>query len=142
MGLVIRELTTEDYPIIFNSWLKSYSKDYVKHKGVPSQIYYQGQHLLIERLLFDGTTLVAVDSEDPNIVLGYCVGTKADDTYIVHYVYVKKDFRGMGIASSILKYAGVTKNSNIVYTHYTPSGAALASKFNAIYHPYILMVGA
>jgi len=142
MGLVIRELTKEDYPIIFNSWLKSYSKEYVKYKNVPNQIYYQGQHLLIENLLSNSTTLVAVDSEDQNIVLGYCVGTKSEDTFVVHYIYVKKDFRGMKIASNILKYAGVTPESNIVFTHYTPSGAALASKFNAIYHPYILMVGA
>lgn len=142
MAFVIREMIKDDYPIIFNSWLKSYSKEYVKHKNVPNAIYYQGQHRLIEHLLASSSALVAVDEEDDNIVLGYCVGSKIDDTFIVHYIYVKKDFRGMNIASSILRYAGVTPESNMVYTHYTPSGAALAQKFNAIYHPYILLLGA
>lgn len=141
MGFVIRQIQKEDYPIIFNSWLKSYSKDFVKHKNVPSHIYYQGQHILIEKLLENSEVLVAADEEDQSIVLGYCVGNIVNDVFVVHYLYVKKDFRGMKIATKMLEFAGVKQDSSIVYTHYTPSGAKFGSKFNAIYHPYILLGG-
>jgi len=138
MALKIRSVEKNDYPLIFNSWLKSLSKSF---SLMDKDMYYQGQHRLIERLLQTSKCHVAVDSEDESIIVGYLVESALQDVNVVHYIYVKKDFRNMGIAENLLENANIHKGSNIIYTHATVSGVALAQVYGAFYNPFLLVGG-
>lgn len=141
MALKIRSVSKDDYPFIFNSWLKSLSKSFTKNNLTDKNVYYQGQHRLIERLLQTSNCHVAVDGDDESIIVGYLIESVEQSVNVVHYIYVKKDFRNMGIAESLLRHANIGRGNNIMFTHATVSGFALAQGYGAFYNPYLLIGG-
>jgi len=138
MSFVIRDLQSSDYPFLFNSWMKSYSKEFLDKKNVPSQIYYQGLHKLIESLLPSCVVKMAVTEDDLDVIIGYVVASSDENVGVVHYVYVKESFRRLGIASQLLASVGIEPDMDSIFTAYTSSGSELAAKFNSLYHPFYI----
>lgn len=71
--------------------------------------------------------------EDPDVILGYIVSSKAN---IVHYTFVKKDWRKFGISNKLLQALELT--DTVEFTHWTDPMAEYVSKHsNFKYNPYL-----
>jgi hypothetical protein len=133
----VRPAYLEDVPFIFATWLRSYRHSSTFAKKISNEIYYSRHHLVIDLILKrEGSkVLVAHPEEDPDIILGYVVTeVQADGAEVVHYTYVKKSFRRMGIAEGLWKE--LDKSKDYAFTHYTTDAEWLTKKYNLTYDPY------
>lgn len=137
----LRIAVREDEPSIYSDWLKSARKARTFH-GVTSQVFYFWMHAIIETLLDDAsvTWLVACASDDPTKIYGWLCGhratTLAGDQSVVHYVYVKKLYRRVGIATNLLeRFVG---DAAIVASSMSEAGRELIGDRIYLFNPFLL----
>lgn len=99
--VVHRTITPRDLPFITNSWLESNRKRAFKY--LDKRVYFHWHHKLLEHLIPTSNVIVACDREDPDRIYGYGVAQSDAPTLLVHFVYVREGWRGVGIGSSILR---------------------------------------
>jgi len=87
-------------PFIYNSSLRSYKGTFPLYL-IDQASYYRVFHNVIEKSINDLGVLVAYNPEDPDHILGYVIGNSAE----IVYVYVKQDYRGLGVATDLIKRA-------------------------------------
>jgi GNAT superfamily N-acetyltransferase len=113
---------------------------------MPPETYYHWHHQIIETLMCDGLCawVLAHAPEDPRFIYGWMCGqmsVRADDgiSPIVHYTYVKKPFRRLGVATALLELFGVNSEVALIATHRTPAGDQVLAgmKAVALYNPYL-----
>ena len=142
--LSIRDVRRSDVPFITSTWLRSFRDEGELCAGIPNTVYYFWHHRLIAQLLSTSYVLVACADTDPDLVLGYAVADvpeNAKGVLVVHYLYVKRSARGVGVARALAKALDDHfRPSVILYTHRTRSGKTLARKYAATYNPYILFI--
>ena len=109
----IRSERSGDRNLILSSWLRSALQFPIWHEGrigspsinlppVGVPLYSQHQSIL-KKILDRSLVLVASDPEEDDHVFGYCVFEKD----CLHWVYVKKDLRRMGLGSYLLARTGL-----------------------------------
>lgn len=139
--VLIRPATLEDRSFIIDSWLRSYRNSEFGRR-IPDDVWYAawGHGGFVEAAVsVPGSVLVACLPSDPSFVYGFRAcgyGYQPDPAMgVLHYVYVKKDFRRAGIARQLL--AGGVYPCGV--THETPAWKAFAAKHGIAYeyrHPY------
>lgn len=130
LPLIIRPPVEQDLNFIFNSWLKSYrNSSFAEH--IPNDIYFTFQKEVIRLLLERSTIFVAVNPEDSSQVYGYLVF----EDNIVHWCYVKFTYRKLGVMRKLLKATGC---DSYLCTHINKNFSNLKTKFNVVYHPWLL----
>jgi hypothetical protein len=122
---ILREANENDVSFIFSSWLKSYRNT---QKYVNSDVYFKGQHDLIELILRTSNVVVICTEDDEESIIGYVV--YRGNT--LHYIYVKSVFRNLGMARQLLSVFDSGKPRQ--FSHFTPAIYFLFS--DAIYNPY------
>ena len=100
MGILGKEAPGAYSHFIYSKWLRSlrYGNDYFKL--VDSDAYYNAYHRYIENILTNPETTVrlAVLTDDKDVILGFSVANAST----LHYVYVHKDQRRLGIGTKLL----------------------------------------
>lgn len=134
----IRSLIDTDIPFIFNSWLKAY-RNAKAVTEVNQNIYFSEHHKLIEKLLKRGKTLVIGAAGDPATVYGYINFEEVQGLFVLHFAYVKHDFRTLGLFKELMKATQHDFKLLGCYTHKLKSAGILETKWNLVYHPYILI---
>lgn len=108
--LIEREEEPGDRDFILASWLRSYRLSETV-KGVDKSLYYSGQNKLASRILAGSEVKILAASEDPKTIVAWMCYRFP----VIHYIYVKQDFRRMGLASRLLgdpqKWAAYTHKS-------------------------------
>lgn len=132
-----RTLIASDTNFIFNSWIKS-CLDSPHYKYVPRASLTSELHKHIEGCLLNKHTIVVTNREDSELY-GYIVFDYVDDVFVLHYAYIKKVFRGLGLFKALLEQAGYDTESAGFYTHLTKNSSYVAEKVNLIYNPFILI---
>jgi hypothetical protein len=126
MITVLRQADENDLSFIFSSWLKSYRN---QQKFVSSEIYFEGQHKLIELILRESHCIVICPVDDPDSIIGYVV--YKDNA--MHWIYVKSVFRNLGMARKLLT---VFENGEPTsYSHFSAAVHFLLSD-DCIFNPY------
>jgi hypothetical protein len=139
-GISLRPATPEDYGFIYSTWLKALYYGWAckcTPKGpccgsrglfnlIPYPTYRVQYRRVLEGILARNRATVACLTEDPEVVLGYIVYGQAPT---VHFVYVKKAWRKMGIAKTL--WLPGTKQ----VSHLTKVGKQLLPE-NVIYNPF------
>jgi GNAT superfamily N-acetyltransferase len=71
---------------------------------VPRDVYAHHHHAMMERLWNDPgvTWLFAAHPPDPNYVFGFLVGEATNAGPVVHWLLVRRDMRGFGVARALL----------------------------------------
>lgn len=138
LPISLRPATSEDVSFIFSSWLKSYRGSPFA-RNVANEIYFNEHHLLIEKLVRENEVIIACNNEDENQIYGYIVAGKTESIFTLHYIYVKHNFRSMGIGAALLNHFEHDASVASIYTHYTRLCDKLGPKYNFIHHPYILI---
>lgn len=98
----LRAADSDDLPLIFSSWLKSY-RDYSTVSGCPNGIYFGRFHGLISNILSNPATItiVACDPNDAKSIFGYVVAELGQATMTFHWVYTKHPYRNFGLARAL-----------------------------------------
>lgn len=144
--VMFRAPTNDDVPYITRAWLKSYRSPGAMLHHVPQDVYYTQHHRIIERLWFDDncTKLVACFPEDTTFIYGFLFAECTNVGPVVHYVYVRRPMRGLGLASALLdavRYTPEGLEPRGFISHHTPAWEALErgqlEPFNTVYSPYL-----
>jgi GNAT superfamily N-acetyltransferase len=144
--IVLRAKHDQDIPKIFRDWLKSYRSKGPGCATIPNEVYYWWQHRLIEVLWMDPAVgwAIATDRQDSAKIYGWLCYQRAEseagDVPVIHYVYVNKLFRRLGVATALLNASDgrPEKTLPIAVTSITPAGRELMSKRVYVYNPYLL----
>ena len=97
---IIRPCKTVFDPFIYNSWIRTLrNEDQYRH--VDANWLTTAQHALIEKILASAAVacVSAHPEDDPDTILGYAVGERRG---VLHFIYVKKNFRQLGLATRLL----------------------------------------
>lgn len=115
-----RDYVEDDHNFIMSTWLKGlkYGNDFFR--DIQSKPYFETYHRALSGLIGrpDITIKVSCLKEDPSVILGYSVAHGA----VLDWVYVKDDWRRIGIASSLIP-PGVSTVS-----HWTKLGKKIMPK--------------
>lgn len=127
MELAIRAPTPDELKLVRNSWFKSLQKNSDLGRWVRPDLFSPGANNLIERLTTVHLPVVTTLAAVPEEVLGWVC--RSPD--VVHYLYVKHDFRRQGVGRRLVYGAGQ-------YTIRTTTGEIVAKKLGLLYNPFRL----
>lgn len=113
----LRAATPEDLPLIFASWKKGASKSHAMRWSKTDAWRELNKRCPI--ILDRCGALVACSPEDPDYVIGWICADRSRN--LVHYVYVRSQFRGFGIARLLAGASGIDPEKPIEATHWTPA---------------------
>ncbi len=127
-----------DERFIRHSWVESFR---VSHYAgmIPMEDYHRNQHRWCQKLMDrDGVSVVVAYeiAHEPQIY-GFCVVEDGFTLPVLHYVYVKDDYRQLpqkdpayprGIATMLLERAGINPKAPFYYTYKTGIWASLVKQ--------------
>lgn len=116
MSLAIRAATPADMGFVHHAWRASFFEASLAVRGADREHYRAEMERVVARLCKSGEVRVACDPKDADTVVAFAAFTRRGDVAELHYIYVKKDFRGHGIARDLLRDVKVTS-----YTFKTPA---------------------
>lgn len=92
----------EEMPLIYDSWISSYRRS--PWAGViRNDKWHEFMSDTVRNLLIDSTVICGFPQDDAvRRVVGYVVVQKPN---ILHYVYVKQKYRGIGVANQLIEAA-------------------------------------
>lgn len=131
---IIRDYRLEDKAFVMSTWLRGLYYGDSWFSLIPKDVFMANYKLIIEAIISKptNTILVACDINDHDTIFGFsCLRQDFD---IIHWVFVKKLFRGKGVGKSL-----VPQNPRSV-SHLSETGKSLlASKFpNTTFNPFAL----
>jgi GNAT superfamily N-acetyltransferase len=128
----IRQYIESDSNFIVPYWSRYYKNNSVFTRSIKSSIYFKEHTRLIDKALKDCMTLVACDIKEPDIIYGFINGYVAS-TNVLNFVYIKKNFRGMGIGRVLINSLFTDKSKKLVCTHEKPN-------WEYDYNPYLFFL--
>lgn len=134
----IRKFNESDLNFIFNKWLKNYKFSSRFAKNIKSDVYYKWHHLIVERILArpSSQVLIANPIDEPDVDLGFICYEETNDQKIIHYLFVKPEFRGFDIARRLYLQA-MGSNDYAYFTHWTYPMDTITTKLTTLtYDPY------
>lgn len=123
----VRDFAREtDENFVYDSWGNSYRDACIAAWGpMDKAVYYKRLGRRIAALLIRGAELkLAVDPADPLLFLGWICA----EPPLLHYVYVKRAYRGQGIALSLLAACGLASERTLLCTSWTPYADRIAAQ--------------
>lgn len=130
----VRPATEADQGRIYSDWLHSHW-DTAKGR-MPKTVYMSGQHRLIEDLLKKSMCVVACTEEAPDHIIGWASGERRNGIAVLHYVYVKKEYRMLGFGRRLVDF--ITEDcSGRQHTHETKPAEAFIRSLGSTFNPYI-----
>jgi GNAT superfamily N-acetyltransferase len=126
----VRNVDPDDCPFIYATWLRGLRHGNDFFNDIDQTAYFEEYHKVIAGILLRPNTIISVAclKDDPGIILGYSVRS----SQALHWVFVKKAWRGIGIAKSL-----VPSEINTV-THLTRVGRSLLKKKALKFNPFAL----
>jgi ribosomal protein S18 acetylase RimI-like enzyme len=133
-----RELRAEDRNFVLGTWLHHARRRVWRHDPAGSD-YDAGHSAAIAACLSRSSATVACLADDEYVILGWACWERG----VLHYCYVKPEFRRLGIARSLLALAGLLEDDELTCSHWSPD---LKSSFGrdrwVRYDPYRFFGGA
>jgi len=108
----VREANEGDIPFVFNAWLNSLYGGNEWFRKIRRDIFFKNYHRIIEQILSRPTVSINIAclADDADILLGFSVY----EPRTLHYVFVKGDWREIGIAKDLVQpYDQVTHITKI-----------------------------
>lgn len=113
---------------MLDSWGRSYYSGTRSHKLLSPDEFHAFHRPIRERFFSKPNTacIIAAESGDPWHILGWIAVEKIPTGMILHYLYVKSDFKGHHIGRDLLDRALPT--SPVFFTHLTDRATRIMSK--------------
>ena len=125
----IRPATEADMNFVINSWLKT-QRDVGHHAYMSNPVYFGHYRDQVVAKLAASTTTIACEPEHPEHIFGYIV--RGDGC--IHMLYVKHDFRKLGIARQLVETTGGLAKPQYV-TEVRTGWETWRSKYGLVYDP-------
>lgn len=124
----IREPSSNDISWIYSTWISSWGSNR-KFNKIDKNWVSAAQHSICTRIMLSDETsvLVACDENSDDDDLGYIV---FDARGVLHWIYVKYNFRNMGIGGSLRDTAFLSRDTPLACTHWTSVLYKLKDKWN------------
>ena len=130
----IRAATPEDYNFIRATFMRGVYYGNSWFEMMPKDVFMRHYKTVIENFLTSPSCAIRVASpkNEPDLIIGYSILSK--DFSIVHWVYVKKDWRGKKVGKALLPSAPTS------VSHLTDAlKDVLKTKYpNTIFNPFKL----
>jgi len=94
----LRQATTADEGLIYATWLRSAYYGTPYFKLIEKNTFFDNYKKIVQYKLSVSNVVVSCLEEDPDVVLGYAVYSGE----VLHWVYVKRAWRGLGIAKELV----------------------------------------
>lgn len=136
---ILRETTSNDTNFIFNSFLRSFHAAY-PNKYVPDALFYKPQSRIITYLLDTADCLIACYPEAPEQIIGWILSQPRSEATVIHYLYIKNQYRKQGIAKDILSQV-LNGNSLVIASHLCDDFGIMRKKVpgaKVIYDPFLI----
>lgn len=126
--LTVRPATDQDKAFIYSTWLKGLKYGNSWFNLIEDREYYEVYHAVIEAILNkpEVSILVCCLKDEPSVIIAYSVF----EHNRLHWVHVKKAWRKVGIAKSI-----VPSKINTV-SHLTSVGKTILLKKSLKFNPF------
>jgi len=114
-----RRATEDDIPFICDSWIKSY-RDSPTAKHLSTSVYMAGHTPIVEHLLRErcgAIVLYPPDAGADEICGWICAEIGGDGQFVLHYVYIKGPYRGLGLLRRLMGAAGCVDGETVLTTH-------------------------
>ena len=132
--VLLRPIRESDLPMVCSDWLWSFAD---RNRDTPRDEYVAAQSAVIKLLLSRSKCVVACHPEDPDTCFGWLVWEDAPEL-LVHYAYVKRDFRRMGVGRLMWLFAN-PQDKRALLTHASHDYEALrANGVNVRFRPFKL----
>lgn len=102
--------------------------------------YLTAHNKTVNGLLDNAECRIVCDKEDQDLIYGFIIYQKMNDWDVIHYVYVRKDFRGRGIADEMIFNSHSEDTKQLAISHKTDDFTpARLKKYwsKVIYDPYL-----
>lgn len=136
--IAVRPASHGDLAFIYSAWLESYGSGSPISINVWKSVYYIEQRKVINRLLRSDLVhhQMIVLADDPAVIVGFVIWQPEE--CVIHYCYVKHDFRRMGVMGDALDRLGIDPGK-CQFTHLTYLMQQLRPKWAKLtYNPYLL----
>lgn len=144
LSYVFREAEPKDANFVVKAWVKEMRHaPWTRH--VPNHIYVHAQHELVHRAIASSRVTLACDEGNPDLLFGCVVhGPLGPFPNVLHWVYVKGAYRGIGLAHMLLDAAGFEHGQPVICTQASSifdgdRGRALVERYQIVYSPYLLL---
>lgn len=127
MKVSIRSVEQSDLSFIFSTWLKGLYHGNVMFNKIEQDLFYFKYHQVIEALLKRSVIKIACLEDEPDVILGYSITEPGK----LHWVFVKKAWRKLGIGKSLLL------EDIAEVSHLTKLGEMLLKKTKWKFNPFI-----
>jgi len=122
-----------DFNFICSSWLKSYERSYFAEHIINGVFHIEHRNLIESKLMNPAFCTVAVNAHDSDQIYGYAVA----ENDCLHYVYVKKMFRGLGIGMGLVDSMDMPEK--FYYSHFSTKMDRVVERKNGVYNPYLFL---
>lgn len=132
---MIRPPLPSDQGYIAATWARSVLSTHAHQRHLSSRTGEQvGKQ--IDRVMdrYDTRALVACRASDPDFITGWMIYVEGPRIPTIHYLYVRRDERGVGIAAQLLARIGVDRLHGVVCTSHGPSSASMRGRYRASVH--------
>lgn len=132
-------MTADDKSFVASTYLKNFYRSH-PIKFVPSSLYYRPQSAILERLIRDGSVLVACYPECPAELAGYVLYQETRTALALHWLYVRHSLRRRGVGRTLLD-AAAGSHQLLVATHACDDYARLRHRVaprRLVYDPFWL----
>lgn len=135
---IVRDFVPEqDDPLVFDSWMQQAKYSCCPRFRWPPELRREHRQL-IHHLTRTNPVLVAGLKDRPLVIYGWaCGGLTESGLQVLHMAFVRKDFRGQGIARALLEqllpHFG---KREIYYTHRTQHALKMEKRFQGVWYPY------
>lgn len=136
--VIIRDARESDMPFFWSSTLNHFKHSATATKNIPASIYFWHEQKIIEKMLKRAGSFIRMAAlrDDDETVLGFVWGNEAPQT--LHYLYVKRAFRLMGIAKQLCDES-FDDIDQIYVSRMSYDGARLIGKYKQlVYNPYVM----
>ena len=134
----LRAAQEDDGPYILDTWV-SHQRNAHKKLYVQDSVYKREMTAAVKSLIRKVTPTVAYFEEEPDYILGYICAENLADELVIHFTYVRKLYRGNGIAKKLLESVGYNKeaiSTAIETTGLLPSGRMNCNRHGLNNNPY------
>lgn len=132
---MIRAPLRSDQGYIAATWARSMLSTHAHQRHMRSRTGQQiGKQIDAVMDRADTRGLVCVRDADRNYILGWVLYVEGPSVPVLHYLYVRRDERGVGIAAALLAKLDITRTSGVVCTSHGPSSESMRGRYKASVH--------
>lgn len=138
-GLKIRPMRDGDMEFVKSSWLKNYKNSSSFAKRITHDVFFKWHGAIVDSILARPQTeiLIATLPDEEGVILGFFVVEKQGLSRVAHYLFVRREWRKLGLARALIEASG---DSAFVFTHWTDPMDSISNRkdITLVYDPYRL----